>query len=402
VHGAPRHPHPPRGPHPRPLRAALFTDTLADINGVARFVRNLADESLAQGKDLTIFTSTRLPFPARSNIINLPPRYARPMPRYEHLQLAIPPFARTLSLARNLRPDIIHVSTPGPVGLAGLIAARILRVPLVGVYHTDFPAYIEHLFNDDSLAFFARLAMRAFYAPFAALFTRSEDTRAPLTALGIAPSRILPLAPGIITADFHPRFRSEPLAHALGMQPGALRLLYTGRVSIEKNLPLLSTLWQRVHPLLAAQGINAQLIIVGDGPYRAAMQRELAHTPALFLGFRHAEELAAIYASSDLFIFPSNTDTLGQVVMEAQSSGLPVLVSSRGGPRHIVHHAHSGFVLPADNLPAWQAALMSLCTDPARRARMSAHAHESMRPFDMRSSFDHFWSVHETIAHKSL
>lgn len=392
MHGPP----PQTRPASRALRAALFTDTLADVNGVARFIRNVADLSLAQGRELTVITSTRLPAPSAPNIINLPPVFSRAMPGYADLQLALPPLARTLALARALRPHVIHVSTPGPVGLAGLLAARTLRVPVVGVYHTDFPAYVERLVRDDSLAWFTKAAMSAVYSRFAAVFARSADTAAALTRLGIAPQRIRPLRPGIVTGRFHPRFADEPFVRSLGIAPGSLRLLYAGRVSTEKNLPFLASLWRRAAPLLASRGINAQLVIVGDGPCREQLQRTLPD--AVFTGFRHGSELAALYASSHLFVFPSTTDTLGQVVMEAQASGLPVLVSNLGGPRDVVGHDRTGLVLPADNLPAWLDALVTLALNHNRRTEMSRAAHLAMQPFDMHTSFDHFWSVHEEVA----
>src|SRR5690606_6677947 len=118
------------------------------------------------------------------------------------------------------------------------------------------------------------------------------------------------------------------------------------RVSVEKNLPLLARAWPRARRLAAARGIEAELIVVGDGPHREEMAAALCGERAHFLGFRRGMELSRLYASSDLFIFPSVTDTLGQVVLEAQASGLSALVSDRGGPREVVADGVSGLVIP--------------------------------------------------------
>lgn len=140
------------------------------------------------------------------------------------------------------------------------------------------------------------------------------------------------------------------------------------------------------------------LVVVGDGPYRARMEQELAGCRAVFAGFRHGRELSAIYASSDLFVFPSATDTLGQVVMEAQSSGLPVLVSDRGGPREVLREGQTGLVLPASSPGPWAEAIRALLADDARRLAMGRAAHESIQPMTIRHSFDHFWELHERAA----
>ncbi len=384
------------------MRVCLFTDTLADVNGVSRFIRSVAEQAAGAGRELTVLTSTRLalPAPGAARIENFPPRLARPMPGYENLELVLPPALAMLRRARELRPDAIHISTPGPVGLVGLLAARLMGTPRLGVYHTDFPAYIDHLFADPVVTRAASAYMRLFYRRFATVFTRSAEYGAPLAALGISGARVVRLLPGIDTAAFQPSLRDESVWDGLGIPRSARKVLYVGRVSVEKNLPLLASAWKRFvetdpdrgRPGSPVQG--ARLVVVGDGPYRARMERELAGHRAVFPGFRHGRELSAIYASSDLFAFPSATDTLGQVVMEAQSSGLPVLVSDRGGPREVVQDGRTGLVLPAYDPRAWAAAIGALLGDDERRLAMGRAAHDHIRPMTIRGSFDHFWEVH--------
>lgn len=395
------------GTRERAMRVSLFTDTLGDVNGVCRFIQNVAEMAERTGRDLEVITSTRLPVPTRSNIYNFAPLVAGAIPKYENLELVLPPLTKILRHLDKHQPDVIHISTPGPMGLIGYIAARMLRVPVLGVYHTDFPAYIDQLFDDHAMTWTTRQYMTWFYRPFKAVFTRSADYADRLVSLGLPRERMTALAPGVDTKVFDRRFRDPSIwsryagtarEHKPGDEQrgdGVLRVLYVGRVSVEKNLPLLNTVWKRAAARLRAAGARAQLVIVGDGPYRETMERELEGTGAAFLGFRHAEELSALYASSDLFVFPSVTDTLGQVVMESQASGLPVLVSDVGGPKEVVDDGRTGFVLPADRPDLWVDRIVSLVTDAERRRAMGEAAFESMQAMSIERSFEHFWRVHE-------
>jgi len=384
-----------------PLRIVLFTDTLGDVNGVSRFIQNVADRAhrtLPAGRSLHVITSTRFATPKWPNIHNIRPAYARAMPKYEQLELAIPPRAAVRALAERLRPDVIHVSTPGPVGTLGRRIARCLGVPILGTYHTDFPAYIEHLFDDRVLTWTTTQAMRWFYRPFDRVFTRSDDYAASLVALGIARERIVRLLPGIDVELFHVRRRDPSVWAGTGMDGGvpahAVKVLYVGRVSVEKNLPLLTRVWPEVHRAARASGIDARLVVIGDGPYLKPMREALEGLGAHFLGFRHGEELATLYASADLFAFPSTTDTLGQVVMEAQASGLSVLVTDRGGPKEVVRDGRTGLVLSPENPSAWTRAMLELILDQDRRRRMGQAAEAFIRPMSIQHSFEHFIEEH--------
>jgi glycosyltransferase involved in cell wall biosynthesis len=169
-------------------------------------------------------------------------------------------------------------------------------------------------------------------------------------------------------------------------------------VSVEKNMPLLEKVWKAADAELRVREAPAELVIIGDGPYRATMQASLSGTRTRFLGFRYGAELSALYASCDAFVFPSTTDTLGQVVMESQASGMPVLVSDQGGPKEVVRNGETGFVLSAQDASAWTRAITRLASDHAMRAGMGRAAHEFLQGFSMRRSFEHYWSVHEDVA----
>lgn len=386
----------------RPMKISLFTDTLGDVNGVSRFITNVAEAAQATGRDLDVITSTRFECPDMPNIQNFKPAFATKMPKYDNLEIALPPVMRILRHVNEHQPDVIHISTPGPVGCIGFIAAKMLKVPVLGVYHTDFPAYVDRLFDDHAFTKATEKFMRAFYKPFSAIFTRSDDYVRSLTSLGMPGDKIVRLLPGFDAEVFNPRFKDPALWARLGARADTVKVLYCGRVSVEKNLPFLVGVWKRLRKILAETGHEAELIVVGDGPYRNQMAKELGSKDVKFLGFRHGDELSAIYASSDMFVFPSTTDTLGQVVMESQGSAIPVIVTDVGGPKEVVDDTRTGYVLPADAPDRWAEAIGALVVDEQKRRGMGEAAHAWMQQFSLTNSFKHFWEVHTEAWHDHL
>lgn len=379
----------------RPMRVLLFTDTLGDVNGVSRFIYNMADIGARTGRDLQVLTSTNMPVAESAYVHNFKPVASGKMPKYENLDFVLPPVTRILRFADKHQPDAIHISTPGPIGLVGFLTARMLRIPVLGVYHTDFPAYIDNLFEDPAMTFLAERSMRAFYKPFQTIFTRSRAYVESLVKMGMDPRRVVALKPGVDTTVFNPRFRTDRIWESSGVPVKSVKAIFVGRVSVEKNLPMLTPIWKQVHEECARRGLEADLVIVGDGPYRARMARDLRGCRAHFLGFRHAQELSELYASADMFLFPSITDTLGQVVMEAQAAGLPVLVTEMGGPKEVMEDARTGHVLPHKNPDAWTTAIVDLIADTDRRRAMSTRAVHSMQSCTLEASFEEFWAAHE-------
>jgi glycosyltransferase involved in cell wall biosynthesis len=200
------------------------------------------------------------------------------------------------------------------------------------------------------------------------------------------------IQPGVNTDKFNQAHRNPNLFIDLNVRE-PLRLLYVGRVSVEKNLPLLVDAFRQ----LCRQRNDAALIVAGDGPYLAEMKKKLAGTPVYFLGFQNDAQLGALYAGSDLFVFPSRTDTLGQVVMEAQSSGIPVLVSNEGGPKEMMEDGLTGMVLPATDSRLWAATIDLLLSDESRRRRMSHQATLRAKQYSLERTFEAFWADHLAI-----
>lgn len=388
------------------MRVSLFTDTFYDVNGVCRFIQNVAERAHDSGRDLEVITCTNKPGETFPNVYNFDPVFSMKIPKYDNLDMCLPPVMKILRHLDQHQPDVIHISTPGPVGCVGFLAAKMLKIPVLGVYHTDFPAYIDRLFDDHGMTSVCTKFMRAFYKPFSAIFTRSDDYVDALAQLGLDRERIVSLMPGFDAKIFHPGFHDPAVWDSVGVRRDSVKVLFVGRVSVEKNMPMLTEVWKGVRKRLKnspeLRGVDADLIIVGDGPYRETMEKELKGNNAHFLGFRHGEELSTIYASCNIFAFPSTTDTLGQVVMESQGSGIPVVVTDKGGPKEVVEHGRTGFVLSATDTDAWIETIATLITDHARRADMGVAAHRSMQKYSLDHSFEHFWDVHTQAWHDHL
>jgi glycosyltransferase involved in cell wall biosynthesis len=377
------------------LRVGLFTDTLDEVNGVGRFIRDMADHGRRAGRHFTVHTCTDAPRFDIANRVNFTPLLSHDMPLYEGLPLNLPPVIEVLEHADRQQFDVIHISTPGPMGLVGYLAARMLRVPAVMTYHTDFPAYLHDLTGGDHRIVNATRGYMAWlYGEAATVLSRSTAYHWNLEDLGLPRAKLGDIEPGIDTDKFGPHRRDPSALAHLPHADKKHSLLYVGRVSVEKNLPLLAEAFRE----LVAGRNDVRLVVAGDGPYRAQMAQELADTPAAFLGEVGDELLGPLYAGSDLFVFPSRTDTLGQVVMEAQASGLPALVSATGGPREIIEEHVTGEVCPALEPARWTEAIAALLDDPAKLPAMSRAAIARRGKWSLAHTFDGFWQHHVNAA----
>ena len=255
--------------------------------------------------------------------------------------------------------------------MLGLAAARVLHLPVAGTYHTDIPRYARDLGGTRLLEEVAWRYVLWFYRRLDEVLVPSAATRRDLIARGLQASKVKPLPRWVDTERFTPHKR-DPLLFDHGPMSERLVFLYAGRVSREKNLELLSAAFR----LLCSRGFPACLVVAGDGPYRVEMEASLRGWPAEFLGFQDQETLATTYASCDVFVFPSATDTFGNVVLEAQASGLPVIVSDRGGPRELMRTGRTGFAVPAGDVTAFAAAMACFPADPGLAKRMGANARD--------------------------
>lgn len=378
----------------------LFVDSLDHTSGVSRFVLDLAAQAESLGRPLVIFTcaAERGGWPASVRCLDAVGFVDAP--GYAGLRLALPRAAELIEEVAALDPAAIHVSTPGPIGVTGMIAAKALGVPLLGTHHTDFAAYAHRLLGSKLASLATSRALAGMYGRFDRVLARSRVSAASVEELGVAGEKIRVITPGIDLSRFGPRLRDPAVWDGFaGVSRSTVKALYVGRVSAEKNTPMLAAVWREAERLLARAGVAAELIVVGDGPALEAMRDATRGSRVRFLGEIRDGRLPRVFASSDLFVFPSVTDTLGQVVIEAQASGLPAIVTDAGGPAEIVIDRRTGLVLGADDVDAWAREIARLGADsPARRA-MGQAALFNARRFSFERSFESFWSIHrEAIA----
>ena len=355
------------------MRVAIITENfLPKLDGVTRTLARLLEHLHANGHQaLLLGPESGMVQYAGAEVVGTA---GLPLPFYPELKFN---FFRPLFVRRLLEfdPDVIHVVDPVALGATGLAAARLLNKPIISSYHTNLAAYCTYF----GFPFLTRpmwLYNRFVHNQCALTFCPSPSTAAMLHAQGFEHVRLWPR--GVDMALFSPERRSEVLraswlqAHAVPTDKTIL--LYVGRVSWEKNLRLL------IRSYLGMDHTRCHLVIVGHGPAYAEVEQELKQVPVTFTGYLTGEELAAAYASADVFAFPSYTETFGQVVLEAMASGLPVAGVRSDGVCDLVQDQHTGLLLDALSLSfeeqavTYRGYLTRLVQDPALRSQMGQAA----------------------------
>lgn len=379
-------------------RLALFTDTWTpQVNGVARTLDRLVGECHRRGISTMVVTpddgssddgSPDDPSDAPYTLVRWP---ARPFWAYPQLHMATPSTARARTLLQDFRPDLVHVATPFGVGLSGRQAARALGLPLVSSYHTHFTAYLKH-YRLQHLDAVAWPFLRWFHNGGRATFAPTQHVADQLSAQGFRGAAVW--SRGIDTVRFHPARRSLERRRALGVPDDALLCCYVGRLAPEKGIDVAI---EAMRPLLAAYPNRLRFLLVGDGPAEARL-RASAPAGVLFAGRQEGVALAECYASSDVFVFPSVTETFGNVVLEAMASGLCV-VSHHTGPTY--EFAHNGTAYPVDvtSPDALRAAVHTLMHDAPRRAALAAAGLREAQRRDWPSVWDTLFADYGRVLH---
>jgi len=350
-------------------KIALFTDTLHEINGVAITIKRLIETAKKKDIEFVVITSTHEETGYSDGVMNFKSIGDFALPEYPDLKLHFPPILDVIDYFEKEEFTRIHVSTPGTLGLLSLFIAKLMYIPISGTYHTDIPQYVKSLTDDTFLENVAWNYMIWFYNLMEEVMVPSSSTRQQLVQRGLVAGKAKPLPRWVDTDMFAPSKRDPYLWRRYGMGD-ALKLLYVGRVSKEKNLELLARSFMEV----IDSGNFCDLIIAGDGPYRNELEQMLQGYPVLFTGFLTGAELHAAYASADVFVFPSTTDTFGNVVLEAQASGLPVIVSDQGGPKELIIDGRTGLIAKADSREALIKAMTFFLDDRAALSRMRMEA----------------------------
>lgn len=339
------------------MRVALITETfLPNVNGVVTTLCRLLDHLQARGHEVLLFAPEGAP--SRYAGAQIVPLRGAPLPMYPELRFT-PPQPGFTERLRRFNPDLIHLAGLMTLGVTGRFVATRLGVPLVATYHTDFPAYSAHY----GLGFLRAATyryLRWVHNGCVLTLCPSSATMADLRAHGFR--RLRMWGRGVDTERFHPRFRSESWRHAIGAQPGEKVLLYVGRLASEKRIELLA---EAMHGL---EGVRT--VLVGDGPARPSLERRLAGAPVHFTGYLQGTDLATAYANADLFAFPSDTETFGQVIQEAMASGLPVIAARAGGALDLVKDGVTGSFFAPGSASDLRQQIRLLTSDEARRHAM--------------------------------
>jgi glycosyltransferase involved in cell wall biosynthesis len=364
------------------MRIALFTDTFVpSVNGVARVLGLLVEHANRLGHEIGVVSPEveDRRWPGTAFHLRLP---GVELPFYREVMACRPYLGREESRTLSaFAPDLVHLATEGLVGVAGRSWARGAGVPTVTSYCTNFPEYLAG-YNLGFLENPVWNHLRRFHDEAVISFCPSEATRRELEERGFH-RRFRIWGRGVDSDLFHPDRRSEELRRSLA--PDAdLVLVYVGRIAPEKRLDLLMDAFPR---LQARSEARLALLLVGGGPALPEL-RARAPDGVVFAGYKSGDELAAHYASGDVFLFPSDTETFGQVVTEAMASGLPVVAPARGGVTDTVRHGGTGVLFAPGEVDDLVSATLPLLEsselrrDLGRRARLSVEARSWARVFD--------------------
>ncbi len=378
------------------IKIALFTDTIGDLNGVSRFITDMAEQSLVHNKQLHVISSTAKYCPKLPNIYNFTPKYKMAMPFYSDLDLTYPNSKVIKEKIKELSPDLIHISSPGAVGYLGLKIAKEFGIPYSGTYHTDFPAYIKDNTKLESMKRLTDKIMGKFYKDFELLFSRSHEYIEILNHdLGFDKEKVKIIKPGTNLAKFNPLHKNQEIWSEFNIPTESTKALYVGRTTKEKNILFLLETWKEM--MEENKKLDTYLILVGEGNLRKLQQKYYQYN-IRFLGPVVGKKLSQLYASSDFFVFPSITDTLGQVVMESQASGIPAIVSDIGGPQSLIDKEFpGGIVVEGNNKQKWKESIKDMIQSPSKVEQLGQNGIQSMSKLPIEESFYGFWENQTAI-----
>ena len=357
------------------MQVAIVTETWPpEINGVALTVQSLARGLRTLGHAVEVVRPRRTEDQAQgADAFDELLVTGASLPRYPGLRFGLPAQARLVAHWRARRPDAIYIATEGPLGHSALTAARRLGIPACTGFHTRFDDFARH-YGVGWLTPLVFAGMRRFHNRAAATLVPTRELADFLSARGFR--HVRQLARAVDTSAFHPRHRDDALRADWGVDAEAPAIVHVGRLAAEKNLDLLV----RAFRAIRKHQPRARLVVVGDGPERARLAA--AHPDIVFTGLRHGDDLARHYASADLFLFPSKTETFGNVTLEAMASGVPVVAFDYGAAREHITDMDVGARVPFGDGDAFVVAASELAGDPQRRARMTVQARRAVEDLD--------------------
>jgi glycosyltransferase involved in cell wall biosynthesis len=383
----------------RPERLAVFSDSLEQVDGVSTWCTRFAHQARVAGREVLIPHCGELPQQLRdlsggpdtgvhASFHRLEALTGFTLPLYTQIRLHVPSLIHALGWVWSQRISHVELATPGPMGLVGLLVAKVLRLPVTASYHTEVPAMVRPLGGNALMERAARRYLAWFYDRVDRVFAFSSGSRDALLEMGVKPEKLSVMPVAVNPDDFSPQHRSAGIFQLLNVDVADRPVvLSVGRISEEKNLPVV------VEAVARLQGRRPQplLVIVGDGPERATLEQRYRDRGFVrFVGLQRGETLKKLYASARLFVFASRVDTLGLVNMEAMSSGVPVLVPSDACIAEFVVNGRSAecYEFGATGLAA---AIARVLDDPTRAAELAAGGRQAMIERWEQASFSRIW-----------
>jgi glycosyltransferase involved in cell wall biosynthesis len=376
------------------MRVGIVTETYApDVNGVALTVQSLARGLVRRGHTVDLIRPIHPSTPPLADAgMDVLAVEGAAVPRYAGLRFGLPARFRIERRWRAERPDAIYVATEGPLGWSAVSAARRLGIPVATGFHTRFDFYVGH-YGFGALTPFVRRYLARFHRRAQATLVPTGQLAGELNDLGVNDVRVLRRA--VDTHRFHPDHRDEALRESWGAGPDTPVVLSVGRVAPEKNLDVVIDAYRA----LLRRVPDARCVIVGDGPGRAAL--EAAHPDVIFAGTRCGPELAAYYASADVFVFPSLTETFGNVVLEAMASGVPVVAYAEAAAREYIRNGQNGIRVAPGNEGGLVERAAALGADPTVRAAMGRAARASVASLSPESVVNEFESIMQSLSEEN-
>jgi glycosyltransferase involved in cell wall biosynthesis len=392
----------------RPLRIAFVTETYPpEVNGVAMTLAALVRRLQARHHQIELIrprqdhekvdqqlqsTDGSVALDGSPAIREVLVRGMR-IPRYTQLRMGLPAKGVLLRAWLTQRPDVVHIATEGPLGWSALQAARALKLPVSTDFRTNFHAYSGHYgmrwLNKIVIAY-----LRQFHNLADRTTVPTKTLMGELSACGF--ERLVVVARGIDAERFDPRHRCMALRQRWGLSPDDFGVLYVGRLAAEKNLELLAQAFEAI----AVVNPRARLILVGDGPMRSALQARLPN--ALFCGQQMGHDLARCYASADLFLFPSKTETFGNVTVEAMASGLPVVAFADGAALDLIRPGHNGASVALADDAGYVREAIRLALDPDTCRKLGFAARQTALRLNWETIVDRFEVVIRSAVHSGL
>lgn len=368
------------------MRIAIVTETFVPhVNGIVRMLTAYLSYLQRHGHEAILFAPGA--GPASYGGYEIVWISGVPFPLYPELVLA-PYSTRMGCRLRTWQPDVVHLAGPFVLGMHGLSVARALGVPTAAHYQTDIVRYADH-FGLGVLGGLAWRRLLAIHNAATVTFAPTPSVARDLTCRGM--QRVHECGRGVDTDLFHPARRSLVCRAALTTTRDKPLLLYVGRLSVEKNVALL--------PAVARALPDYPLVVVGDGPARALLVREMADCNVHFTGVLHGADLAAVYASADIFLFPSETETFGQVVREAMASGLPVVGIRAGGVQDVIREGETGLLCHPGDRAGFIAAVRLLAMCLSLRTQMGTDARRDAERHSWDATFDYLMGWYAGLAH---